>query len=179
MDDWNVVVTVRERCYRQARELLQAFGAVAETDFYNVLTLRVKDPGAFPAALQRALEQQPALEEVLARVVPVVRTFVFQDAMEFERRACEAVGGWIGELAGHSFHVRMHRRGFKYRLASQHEEQCLDHWLVEQLQAAGSTGRITFEQPDYIVALETVGQRAGVSLWGLSDRERYAFLMLD
>lgn len=179
MEDWNVVVTVREHGYRQALEFLQVFGAVAGTEYYNVLTLRVADFSSFAALLQDALTQHPVLEDVLARVVPVEHTFVFQSPAEFERKACEALGGWIGRLGGHSFHVRMHRRGFKDRLGSQAEEQFLDHWLIEQVQTTGSSALITFEDPDDIIAVETVGQRAGASIWDRHDRARYTFLGLD
>jgi tRNA(Ser,Leu) C12 N-acetylase TAN1 len=179
MEDWNVVVTVQEHGYRQALEFLRAFGTVASTGYYNVLTLRVADPGAFPALLEGTLAGRPEQRAVLARVIPVERVFLFQDGAEFERKACEALRGWLGLLGGRSFHVRMHRRGFKDRVASQPEEQFLDHWLQQELQASGSSARVTFEQPDYIIAVETVGQRGGASIWGRSDRERYAFLRLD
>jgi tRNA(Ser,Leu) C12 N-acetylase TAN1 len=85
----------------------------------------------------------------------------------------------LEKLAGHSFHVRMHRRGFKARISSQHEEQLIDHWLLEQLSARGKAGHITFADPDYIIALETVGQRAGVSIWDRDERKRYPFLRLS
>ena len=102
-----------------------------------------------------------------------------QHAREFERKACEALGDWIRRLGDHSYHVRMHRRGFKDRLGSQAEEQFLDHWLMEQVQTAGSSALITFEDPDDIIAVETVGQRAGASIWDRHGRARYAFLGLD
>lgn len=73
----------------------------------------------------------------------------------------------------------MHRRGFKYRIDRQREEQFLDHWLAEQVLLAGQSTHVTFEDPDYIIALETVGQRGGVSIWDRQERARYAFLSLD
>jgi tRNA(Ser,Leu) C12 N-acetylase TAN1 len=179
MRNWNVVVSVREPGFRQAWAFLQDFGTVGKTDYYNVLTLQVADADAFPDALQGALEREPHLRDLLGHAMPVVRTFVFQDAGEFERKACEAAAVWIPTLAGHSFHVRMHRRGFRHRLSSQDEEQFLDHWLAEAVRATGETSRITFEDPDYILALETVGQDAGLSLWDREQRRRYAFLGLS
>ena len=179
MEDWNVVVTVREHGFVQACEFLQMFGTVARSDYFNVLTLAADDPTAFPEALHRELERQPELLKALARVVPVVHTFRFQDPYEFEERVCQLALAWVKQLAGHSFHVRMHRRGFKHRIESQHEELFLDHWLIEQLQAEGENARVTFDDPDYILAVETVGQRAGLSFWSRDQRERYAFLGLD
>ena len=78
MEDWNVVVSLQERTFRRAFELLQAFGGVRKTDYYNVVTLRVADPSAFPAVLQAALDQHSAYHSVLARVMPVVHTLTFQ-----------------------------------------------------------------------------------------------------
>jgi hypothetical protein len=73
----------------------------------------------------------------------------------------------------------MHRRGFKGRLSSQHEERFLDEVLLEALDTRGKPSRITFEDPDAILALETVDSRAGVSLWTREDIQRYPFLHLD
>lgn len=179
MEDWNLVVTVQSGGFKQAWELLQGFGPIAKTGYYNVIALLVADPVKFPEQLRLALERHPALGELLARVMPVEHAFVFQDPEEFERKACAAVAGWVGQLAGHSFHVRMHRRGFRQRMTSQHEEQFLDHWLVEQTQRAGQGARVTFDDPDYVVALETIGQRAGVSIWDRQARARFSFLKLD
>jgi tRNA(Ser,Leu) C12 N-acetylase TAN1 len=47
------------------------------------------------------------------------------------------------------------------------------------LAAAGTPGSISFDDPDAIVAIESVGQRAGVSLWTREDLRRYPFLRLD
>jgi hypothetical protein len=43
----------------------------------------------------------------------------------------------------------------------------------------GNPGRITFADPDAILALETVDCRAGLSLWSREDLQRYPFLHLD
>ena len=82
-------------------------------------------------------------------------------------------------LRGSSFHVRMHRRGFKGRLSSQREEQFLDHYILTRLEQEQCSGRITFDDPDAIITVETVGQRAGIALWSREERERYLFLNLD
>jgi hypothetical protein len=43
MHEWNVVVSVRDRNYKRARHLLEDFGSVSRTGFYNVLALKVDD----------------------------------------------------------------------------------------------------------------------------------------
>jgi hypothetical protein len=73
----------------------------------------------------------------------------------------------------------MHRRGFKGRLSSPDEERFLDEVLLVALDEAGVPGRISFEAPDAIIAIETVGKRAGMSFWRRADLENYPFLGLD
>ncbi len=78
-----------------------------------------------------------------------------------------------------SFHVRMHRRGFKGRISSHDEERFLDKILLEELGRMGNPGHITFEDPDAILVVETVGQQAGLSCWNREDLQRYPLLRLD
>lgn len=179
MEDWNVVVTLREGDFADICRSLEELGSVARTDYYNVLAMKVEDLAAFPDAMQALAKAVPALEDSVARAVPSTHVFLFQSPGEFEAGAKEAVARWLPELAGKSFHVRMHRRGFKGRISSQHEEQFLDEYLLTALEARGSPGRISFDDPDVIVDLETIGQRVGLSLWTRAQRQRYPLLKLD
>ena len=46
MSEWNVVVSVYDRGYKHARQVLEEFGSVSRTEFYNVLAVQVDDtPG--------------------------------------------------------------------------------------------------------------------------------------
>lgn len=179
MHDWNVVVTVYEDGYKQARNLLQPFGAVSRTEFYNVLVMKVDDVDRFVERLRELIERDAQIVNAASHIMPVRQTFMFQDPEQFEAKAREAAEGWLSDLAGKAFHVRMHRRGFKGRLSSQSEERFLDDFLLQALEKAGTPGRITFEDPDAILVVETVGQSAGMSLWSRADLERYVFLRLD
>ncbi len=179
MEDWNVVVTVREGGFAHALQTLAELGTVAPTDYYNVLAMRVEDVAAFPGALQAVAKKHPLLEHWVARAVPITHGFVFQSREELETKAKEVVAKWLSDLAGKCFHVRMHRRGFKGRVSSQHEEQFLDEFLLTALDALGAPGRIGFDDPDAIIDLETIGQRAGLSLWTREQRLRYPLLKLD
>ncbi len=178
MEEWNVVVTVREGRFRQAWGLVASLAAVARTPFYNVLAVHSADPAAFLAALEQRLAD-PLLTGCVARVVPVTTRFTFQSPAEFEAAAEAAVTPWLETLAGSAFHVRMHRRGFKGRLSSQSEEQRLDHHIVTALAASGrEEARVEFADPDYIVAVETIGQQAGLSLWPRVQRHAHPLLGL-
>lgn len=179
MRDWNVVVTIRESHFHQAMRFLETFGRLSKTDYFNVLVMKVDDVDRFLEDMKKEINVAPILETVISRVMPASVTFDFQVPAEFEARAVQAVEPWVGQLAGASFHVRMRRRGFKGRIATQNEERFLDGFVLEKLGGQGATGRIDFDDPDYIIDIETVGQRAGVALWAREQRLRYPFLKLD
>jgi tRNA(Ser,Leu) C12 N-acetylase TAN1 len=111
--------------------------------------------------------------------MPASETFIFQSAAEFEARAKEIVCTWLPRLAGRTFHVRMHRRGLKEHMASHAEERFLDEALLHALEQTGTPARIDFTDPDVVIDVETVGQRAGLSLWTREDLHRYPFLKVD
>ncbi len=179
MRDWNVVISVREGGYAASRELLGRFAEVSRTHYFNVLVARVDEPRALLEILTELAVTLPDIPTFLARVVPLTVTFDFGSAERFEEQAREAVLRWTAELAGKSFHVRVHRRGFKRDLPSPDEERLLDATLLEAMEKAGTPGRISFDDPDAIVAVETVDNRAGLSLWNRDALRRYPLLGLD
>lgn len=179
MHDWNVVVTVQEGGYNEARRLLERFARVGRTDFFNVLLMQVTDARHFMELLREEADRDPESFLPVARVIPVLQCFDFQTPDQFELKAREAVCAWLPTLADKSFHLRMHRRGFKGKLSGLEEEKFLDTYLLEALEMAGTPGRITFADPDAIIALETVGTRAGLSLWTREQLQRYPLLHLS
>ncbi len=179
MLEWNVVVSVHEDGYKNALRLLQPFGRLERTDYYNVLVMKVDDISAFLDRAAALVAEAPGVLNDISRAVPCEICFDFKTADEFESKARDAALSWVPELAQSAFHVRMHRRGFKGRLSSQDEERFLDTVLLTALEEAGTPGRIAFDEPDAIIAIETVGQRAGLSFWRREDLERYPFLRLD
>jgi tRNA(Ser,Leu) C12 N-acetylase TAN1 len=179
MHDWNAVITVHEGGFNSARRLLERFGEVARTDFFNILVMRTADHRQLLEALREEADRDTTGVSSLARVIPVVQTFTFQTPAEFDDKARLTVCAWLPSLDGKRFHLRMHRRGFKGKLSSMDEERFLDTYLLEALETAGTPGRIGFDDPDAIIALETVGPRAGLSLWSRAELERYPLLHLD
>lgn len=179
MLEWNVVVSVYEDGYKSAVRLLQPFGRVERTGYYNVLVMKVDDLSTFIDRLAALVVETPGVLNDISRIAPCETCFDYESAQEFESKARDVALSWVPELAQSAFHVRMHRRGFKGRLSSQEEERFLDAVLLTALEEAGVPGRITFEDPDAILSVETVGQRAGMSFWVRDDLERYPFLRLD
>jgi tRNA(Ser,Leu) C12 N-acetylase TAN1 len=163
----------------EARRLLRRYGEVSATEYFNVLLLTVADVPKLLGDLENDTREDMTLLNVVSRIVPSQHSFEFQSPQEFEDKACRAVDDMIPRLKDRSFHVRMHRRGFKGRLSSHAEEQFLDRHILSRLEEAHSSGQVSFDDPDAIISLETVGQRGGLSCWSREERARYPFLNLD
>lgn len=178
--EWNVIVTVTERGYQPARRLLKPYGHIEKSRFLNVLVMQVEDIALFLEAMRSLYEESPPELNYVGRIVPVTQRFRFQSPAEFEEKAREALSQWLDELAGRHYYLRMHRRGFKGRLSSQEEECLLATSLQEALAGRGSAAaKVDFEGAERVVALETLGQEAGLSLWTREQIERYPFLRLE
>jgi tRNA(Ser,Leu) C12 N-acetylase TAN1 len=176
MRDWNVLVTVNAGGWKAALRLLRPLARVEETRFLNVLLLHVDDPPTFLEALRELAARDPGAVACLARVAPVETTFTFSSAEEFEARGRAATAGYAPALAGKSFHVRIHRRGFKGRLSGHAEERALADSLLQAVSASGVAARVSFDDPDLVVAIETVGSQAGVALLSRDDLARHPLL---
>ncbi len=159
--------------------MLRRYGEVHTTEYFNVLVLTVADVAEFLKNLEDDTRDDMSLLNAASRIIPAQESFDFQTPEEFEDEACKALEELIPRLEGCSFYVRMHRRGFKGRLVSPEEERFLDGYILSRLEEASSPGRVTFDDPDAIVTVETVGQRAGLACWSREERERYLFLNLD
>lgn len=178
MRDWNVVATIHDGGFRRACRLLSLEGELSRTEFYNVVVMKVPDVDAFLGWLEKVWSESRSFPEVVAHVRPVRETFHFQSPEEFETKASELALGLSEKLAGTSFHVRIHRRGFKGRLSTKEEERSLADPILARLSSSGASARVAFDDPDAVLAVDTVGDRAGMALWTRDDLRRYPFLGL-
>jgi tRNA(Ser,Leu) C12 N-acetylase TAN1 len=165
--------------YRRVSQLLQRFGTIEPSEFYNVMLLTVADIDAFITSFMERRAADERLVETISRLLPLQQTFTFSDKAEFELQAQALALEFAPRLEGLSFHVRMHRRGHHNEMSAQTEEQFLDHVLLAELERRGAPGRITFDDPDAILDVETVGNLAGMSLWTREDLNRLPFLRID
>ncbi|MFZ1101950.1 MAG: THUMP domain-containing protein [Hyphomicrobiaceae bacterium] len=180
--DWNVVVTAYDwRGLRSARRLLSRYGEVARTEFHNVLVLKVADVAAFLEAIAGAAAHDVSMRNDISRVMPAQATFAFATTAQFQEQARTIARQWADRMGGRSFHARLHRRrgDAPVRLSAQAEERSLNDSILERLCELGQPGRIDFQDPDYVLDIETVGQRAGMSLWSRDDLKRFPFLRVD
>ena len=180
MKDWNVVVTVNDRFARfHARRGLKQFGNVETTEFHNVLVMQVADVDALMTALGEMMGRDMSLLNDISRLMPAQAAFDFETGEEFEKKAGAVILGWADRMAGKTFHIRLHRRGLGDQLSSLSEEKLLDTALLDRLVEMGHPGRIAFDDPDFVIDIETVANRAGLSLWTREDLSRYPFLRVD
>ncbi len=174
-----IVIVSRPGEYRRVCQLFGRFGAVEATDYYNVVLLTVGDVDAFISDYLERSANDERLVETISRLLPLQHSFGFSNREEFEQQAKVLALEFAELLEGLGFHVRMHRRGHHNELSAQTEEQFLDGLLLEELVRRGAPGRITFDDPDAILDVETVGDLAGMSLWTRNDLARMPFLHVD
>ncbi len=173
---WNVIVTLPEATEREARRLLRRWGCLYRTWYFHVLVMAVDDPDLLVQEFGDAVAAAPGILNFVAHVFAAQRTFDFATVEEFERKAREVALAWAPLFAGRRFHVRMHRRGLKGVLSTPKEERFLDDALLEVLSAAGTPAHIGFDDPDFVIHIETIDHRAGIALWSRDDMRRYPFL---
>ena len=176
MEAWNAIITAQENRLPEARRALRALGHVERTGFYNVLAMKVDEPEGFLERLERLFAEHPRVVESVASIFAAERSFDFSSTAEFESKAREAALAWVPDLAGKTFHVRVHRRGWKRTLVSPDEERALADALLAAIRETGNPARVTFEDPDAIVLIETIGGRAGMALRTRDDYRRHPLL---
>jgi len=174
MIDWNVIVTVRSD-YDRALGVLRRLGTTERTGLFNVIVMRVPDVRVLLAEIARL----PAPEHFFAtisHVVPVTHKFSFSTPEELESKARDIVLAWAPELAGKSFHVRMRRRGHKGEIHAQELERQLGRAVIDELARRGAPARFALDDPDVVIAIETIRDQVGLGLWTRADLELYPFL---
>lgn len=176
MQPWNAIVTTRGDRLPQVRRLLRALGRVERPGFYNVLTMNVDDPEHLVDRVERLFAEHPGAVESVAHIFPAERCFKFSSPAEFEAKAREAAVAWVPRLAGRTFHVRVHRRGRKKTLVSPEAERAIADALLAAIQETGNPARVAFDDPDAIVLIETIGDRAGMALLTRDDYRRHPLL---
>ncbi len=180
MDDWNVVISVYQDGFRPALRALRQFGLIERSPYHNVLVMRVESPTAVLEAIERETKKNTALYDSISRVAPAMRTVDFHSVAEFFERLKPILIEWSPRLTASSVHVRLHRRGGqRHDLRTPDAERLFDDLLLEATAAAGAPCKISFTQPDAVIAIDTVDDRAGVGLWTREDLAHHRLLRPD
>lgn len=179
MKNWNVIVSIYQDGFKRALRALRELGSVERSPYHNVLIMTVENPIALLDAIEKQTKERAALYDAISRVAPATRSFEFQSAEEFLEKAKSIILEWSPQLAGHSFHVRVHRRGSTHDLRTPDAERFLDDALLEALLGAGAPGAVSFSDPDAVIAIDTIDDRAGVGLRRREDLARHRLLRPD
>lgn len=177
--EWNAIVSIYRSGHKRALEALAKLGRVEPSSYHHVLVVSVDDPLGLIATVEQQAKQDPALYGAIARVAPAMRNFEFRSTNAFYERIKPIVCEWTLALAGRSFHVRMHRRGGPVDLHATEVEQRLDGIIREATGVAGKSATVCFDRPDAVIVIDTVGARAGVSLWTRYDVAQHRLLRPD
>jgi tRNA(Ser,Leu) C12 N-acetylase TAN1 len=179
MKDWNLVVTIFQDGFRRALRSLRVLGSIERTPYHNVLAMKVDDPVKVLEAIELKTRDSTALYDAISRVSPATQSFDFQSAEEFLEKTKSLLVEWSPRLAGRSFHVRLHRRGSKHDLGTQQTEHSLNEAVLDATTKLGTPGKLSFTDPDAVIAIDTIDDRAGVALWTRDDLSRHRLLRPD
>lgn len=176
--EWNIVVTSREGGQRRLRRALAPALRLRRAAFRNVLVGSVEDVHACLQAVAELCERRPRIRHWLGRILPVERTFAV-DPPTFDAQLQTATAPFVDRLAGRSFHVRIERRGHKGVINTHASEQAVGGRLYDTLEARGAAPTIEFADPDVVLAVEVIGDTAGVGLVTRELRQRFPFVKID
>jgi len=177
MKDWNILVTTPPGQEHELLPVLNRLGHFTRSDFHGLLVGRVEEVPRFLEGIRLAGDEQAEWRHNLLRVLPVERTFPFTP-QTFEERVREAVTPLVQRMTGGTFHVRLERRGHKGTILSPAVERSLGEYVLELATQQGKALRVSFQDSDYIVTVETVGNRCGVVLITRELRTRYPFVKI-
>jgi tRNA(Ser,Leu) C12 N-acetylase TAN1 len=177
--DWNVIVTIYQQGFRRALRALQDIGPTERSPYHNVLVMKADNPIMALEAVERLTDERPALYDAIARVAPAMRSFEFQSTDRFKDNAKSVIVEWLPNLAGRSFHTRLHRRGSKLDLRTPEAERLFNDVIVVATTTAGTAAHISFTDPDAVIVIDTIDDRAGLALWTRDDLARHRLLRPD
>ncbi len=175
---WNVLATAKDHEQHRLARRLQRFGDFRWTSFRGLLAGRVEDHEAFFAQLMRAEEAEPGFLVPVARIIPVTQTFVFRPETLLAQLD-DAMRPWAADLDSHAFHVRCERRGHAGLLHGHEVERALHDGLQDRLRTQDHYPRVDFSDPEFVIAVELVGDVCGIGLITRSLRTRFPFIRIS
>jgi tRNA(Ser,Leu) C12 N-acetylase TAN1 len=173
---WNALATAFEGRRDALLIALRRLGRFRRGGYRNVVVGQVDDRARFLVEVREALAADPLLPTALAKVVPIetVVRITAETAVDTLAAALEPL---VAQLEG-SFFVRVERRGLKGRLHTPTVERALGDHVWRLLEARGQTPRVDFRDPDTILAIETIGDEAGLAVLPRALRAAFPFVKL-
>lgn len=144
---------------------LRALGAFRPTPYRGVLVGVVE--GETAGAIRDAWRADASIFEQVVRVIPLERVVPFERE-DVTEQLCHELEDAGERVAGCSFHVRARLRGLSGKLESHAVERALGGFLLDVADRRGNPARVTFKDPDLVLAVEVIGRRVG---YGFLDRD--------
>jgi len=177
MKDWNILVTVQPgpQHTRPLLNALRQYGEFHQTHFRDVCIGRVTDVAAFLESVRAACETHVDWARHLSRVIPVERTFRFTpDTLVALLK--DALTPFAERIDAGSIYVRLERRGLASRVSSPDVERAVADHVFDIAERRGKALHTSFDDPDYIVVVETIDEECGLTLLTRETRRRYPFV---
>lgn len=175
MKDWNVIVGVRDGAFEAAGRAMEPFGQVKRSAIVDVLAMKVADPAALAAQYDALLKHSPRVRDAIVGVVPLTHCFDFDGEEDFANKVQGViVGRWGPKLKGTKFQILTRRRGYANEVPRKLDRGERENDVVDELGAWG----LPRDECDFIITIETLRRRAGLSLWTSEELWRYPFLDL-
>jgi len=175
MREWNVVATSREGRREELLASLRKRGAFWRGGYRDVIVGRVDDMRPFLESITRGLADDAFLATSLTKIVPVAHLSAFAPH-DLAATVIEMLRGEADNVAGRSFYVRLERRGLKGVVHSPSVERAVGEALITLSASRGSPARVTFNDPDVVVVIETTGNAVGVGFLTRELRAEFPFI---
>jgi tRNA(Ser,Leu) C12 N-acetylase TAN1 len=177
MKDWNVLVTAQPgpQHIRALLNGLRQYGEFHRTEFHDVCIGRVTDVTSFLENVLAASDAHADWVRHLSRVIPVERTFHFTPET-LVGLLKEVLTPFAERIDAGSLYVRLERRGLTGRVSSPDVERAVADHIFDINERRGRALHTSFDDPDYIVVMETIGEECGLALLTREMRRRYPFV---
>lgn len=173
--EWNILATANRRQERYLLRLLSKYGEFKGSGYRDVVVGRVEDVDTFLETLETLRQEKPEKMRSLSHIVPIERTFQFEIS-DFRDKLRKAILPYVELVENSRFYVRVERRGHKGEISSLEEEQEMDSFILEALKNTGKLAQVSFKDPDKIIIVETIENRAGIGLVTREMKEKYPFI---
>ncbi len=175
MKEWNILATAFWGRGKDALRLLTPHGEFKGSGFKDVLQGYVEDVNLLLEKLELMRQGNPDRMSCLSQILPLDHTFNFS-LLDFTDKLKEAVSSYVEKVEGKKFYVRVKRRGHKGEMSSLEIEKEISSFIFEKLEEAGKQAQVSFSDPDLVIIVETIANRAGVAVVTREMREKHPLI---